>query len=486
MPRKIPSDIVDLLENKDWLYDKHVANLFSISFLSETLGVTEGVIRKALRKHNIISPSQQQLREATNLRKYGVINQGQREEVQKLAKDTMTLRYGGHNFSHIGDRNVRDKTMLEKYGDSNAGKIEIFINKAKTTNNRKYGRDHIKQQHISTEALAVLNDKDWLIEQHINLKKTLTQIAEEVGVDMTTVMNRMRAVGIDTHHFFQSYEENQLFDYVMSLVPQDTPFLRNVRSIIAPYELDIVFPTLNVAIEYCGLYYHTTAAGKTRSYHKTKWQMCNDLGIRLITIFSDEWLHKRKIVEAKLANILQCYKQEKIFARKCNVVTITNSQATDFLNDHHIQGSKAGTICYGLLHGQELISVCVFKLYANTDTWYLERYASSKMVVGGFSKILNYFIKNNEWTRITTFADLRWSQGDLYMKTGFQLEEVTPPDYEYVISNKRFHKFNFRHSRLAKLLPSYDPLISETANMENAGYHRIYNCGLMKFIKRKP
>jgi len=45
----------------------------------------------------------------------------------------------------------------------------------------------------------------------------------------------------------------------------DTVISRD-RKIVSPYELDIVIPLKKLAIEYCGLYWHSEKSNKDRSY----------------------------------------------------------------------------------------------------------------------------------------------------------------------------------------------------------------------------
>lgn len=112
----------------------------------------------------------------------------------------------------------------------------------------------------------------------------------------------------------------------------------------------------------------------------------------------------------------------------------------------------------------------------------LTRFASSCNVRGGFSKMLTYFSRNYNWSEIYTFADRRWSVGDLYLKCGFKIDKILKPDYRYIIGDERKHKFGFRHNRLEKILESYDPSLTEHENCLNNNIHRIYDCGLIRFV----
>ncbi|NDB85961.1 MAG: tandem-95 repeat protein, partial [Alphaproteobacteria bacterium] len=60
------------------------------------------------------------------------------------------------------------------------------------------------------------------------------------------------------------------------------------KKIIAPYELDIVIPSKKLAIEYCGLFWHSEYNRPDPNYHANKLKLCGQQGYRLITIFEDE------------------------------------------------------------------------------------------------------------------------------------------------------------------------------------------------------
>lgn len=249
--------------------------------------------------------------------------------------------------------------------------------------------------------------------------------------------------------------------------------------------IDIYIPERLIGIEYNGLYWHSDRMGKNRNYHLQKLTDANNQGIRLITVFEDEWNNNQKIVENKLKSILGCCDLEKLSARQCSVRTISQDAAKLFLNQYHIQGNGPGRLCYGLFHDTELVAV--MKFIQTGQVFTLNRYATSASVRGGFSKILSYFRTNNVWQKIITFADRRWSEGKLYQQVGFVCDAVLPQDYAYVYQSQRVHKFNFRHKNLPKILgEKYDPALSERENMAKSKYARIWNCGLLRFVMENP
>lgn len=285
-----------------------------------------------------------------------------------------------------------------------------------------------------------------------------------------------------------SSAEKFIKEYIESL---GLTVLVNNRSILGNRELDIVIPERNIAIEYCGLYWHSDVY-KDSSYHKDKYDRCKEKGIRLITIFEDEWIHKKKIVLSKIRHILG-YNKEKIYARKCNVKIIDSKTRNTFLNKYHIQGGDKASYSFGLFYDNDLVAVISFSKMNiakggkhQENVYELSRFATSKSVVGGFSKLLKHFETVVNPTKLITYADCRWSMGDVYEKNGFIYDKCTVPNYWYISPRfiHRIHRYNFRKQLLKSKFPDfYDDSLSEMKIMSLAGYQKIWDCGHLKYIK---
>ena len=64
-----------------------------------------------------------------------------------------------------------------------------------------------------------------------------------------------------------SKAESELVKYIESLYTGK--IINNDRTLLNPKELDIVLPELGIALEYCGLYWHSEATGKSRRYGRS-------------------------------------------------------------------------------------------------------------------------------------------------------------------------------------------------------------------------
>lgn len=279
-----------------------------------------------------------------------------------------------------------------------------------------------------------------------------------------------------------SRKEQAVAEFVESIT--SSKIIRNNRIICKPNELDIYIPDKNIAIEFCGVYWHTEKHGKDRNYHKDKHTKCLNQSIQLITIFEDEWELRQEQVKNKLENLLSDKSTKSIYARKTQIKVIDTYTKREFFNTNHIQGDGRSSINIGLFHNNELVAVMGF-IKRSENAFELNRFASSIRVVGGFSKLLKYFQLNYEWDKIISFADLRWSDGNLYEQTGWTLDKKIPPDYSYVVRDKRIHKFNFRRKTLAKKLENYDSKLTEKENMLNHGLYRIWDCGKLRYEIKK-
>lgn len=274
-----------------------------------------------------------------------------------------------------------------------------------------------------------------------------------------------------------SFKENDLFEFVKRMHPDAKQ--RN-RSLIKPKELDIIIPSKRIAIEYNGLYWHTTRK-LSPDYHKTKSDLCKEKGIRLIHIWEDDWKEKQDVVKSFLAATLTTI--PTVYGRETRLKEISKSVAKTFLERNHIQGSTRNTLSTGLFHEDSLVSVCSFT--RGKEHWELVRHACKKniRVLGALGKHTKNFLKTHTNIKLISFCDLSMFTGTSYEAAGFKLDKALPPDYKYVIKNKRKHKFNFRRKYLPKFLgEEFKPELSEVQNMELNGYYRVFDCGKARYV----
>jgi hypothetical protein len=277
--------------------------------------------------------------------------------------------------------------------------------------------------------------------------------------------------------------ENELKEWLNTLNIEIIP---NDRKILNGKELDIYIPSHNLAIEFDGLYWHSELY-KDKNYHLNKTEICEAKGIKLIHIFEDEWMFKKDIVKSRIKNILGL-SDNKIYGRKCIIKEVKTNDKTKFLDKNHIQGSVGSKVNLGLYYNDELVSIMTFgdlrkNLNQKQEKGYYEllRFCNklNANVIGGADKLLKHFIKTYKPKEIISYADRRWSQGELYEKLEFNFIHNTKPNYFYVVNNTRKNRFGFRKDILVK--EGYDSNMSEHEIMKERRIYRIYDCGTKKY-----
>jgi hypothetical protein len=255
------------------------------------------------------------------------------------------------------------------------------------------------------------------------------------------------------------------------------------RKPLGGLELDIWLPEQKIAVEFNGVYFHSSSSVNDKSNqlrHAIKQDAAEAAGIRLIQVFETEWLNQQDIVKSRLAHILG-QTPSKIYARKCKIVEVDGSASAEFLRANHIQGTCASSIKYGLEHGGILVALMTFgkPRFNKQHEWELLRYCSAlnTTVVGGANKLLSHFKKTKSPTSILSYADRRWSAGGLYQALGFTKLKPSAPGYFYVMGGAIYHRMQFQKHKLAKLLPTFDASLSEEANMLANGYRIMWDCG---------
>ncbi|MCX7593188.1 MAG: hypothetical protein N2235_05410 [Fischerella sp.] len=416
----------------------------------------------------------------TCLAKYGATSNLKTEINKQKQRATLLEKYGVDNFSKTTEFKEKFKqTCLNKFGVDNPSKLEEVQNKIDQTHQLRYGRKRKSQIHIEQNIIDAKNNIDLMKEWYFDLKMPLTIIAERLGVNHSQLCVHFKEnLGIDISRHRISYPEQEIFQFVKSFC---TDAVQSDRLLIKPQELDIVIPSKKIAIEYNGLAWHGELRGKKPpNYHVDKMKSCREKGYNLIQIFSNEWEQNPDLVRARLLNKLGFAK--KLPARKCQILTLDKENTNKFLEETHIQGPCVFKVSYGLIYQGQLVSVMTFgkPRFSRIAQWELLRFSTQLglSVVGGASRLFNYFLKNNPVESVISYCDLRWNTGDVYKNLGFEYIKDTGPNYWYISKNRYLHnRMHFQKHKLPKILKNFDPAQTEWENMSAAGYDRIWDCG---------
>jgi hypothetical protein len=210
----------------------------------------------------------------------------------------------------------------------------------------------------------------------------------------------------------------------------------------------------------------------------------------LLHIFSNEWKNefKKNIWKSIIKNKLSF--SEKIYARKCKIQMIDVKTKNKFLNENHLQGEDKSSVYFGLYYEDQLVSIMTFGTprYNKNYEWEIIRFCNklNTVTMGTASKLLAHFEETYKPKSIITYADLRYSNGNLYKNLGFTLLHTSQPNYFYInVSNLQIiTRLNAQKHKL-KNIPNFifDPTLSEAQNMFTNKFRRIWDCGHLVFSK---
>jgi len=437
----------------------------------------------------------------TSLERYGVDNPAKHKNIQRKISERRWKNKSEEELKQI--QNKSELTCLERFGTKHAMKNEKIKQKiqerwfSKSKEEQEAIKKRISKTQLENKVQTILSR---LPKLNVELLEPYKGVTKEVKVKClkcqtifkTTIDYLSHSYGLCPNCYPRkvSYWEKEVSDFIAQLIGEEN-IIRNSRKILdSNKELDIYIPSKKVAIECDGIYYHSDKfCLNPQDYHLQKTEECLSKGIRLIHIFEDEWIFKQDIVKARIENILGISNKQTVYARKCIVRQINVREKDEFLDKYHIQGKDISSVRLGLFYNDTLVSVMTFSKGSIAKgskvvegIWELNRFCSNYnyQVPGAAGKLLEYFKKNYKWKEIFSYADRRWSNGNLYKQLGFELVSTTKPNYWYVRNYKRIHRFNLR-KRLdePKDIPEWILRLQE-------GYQRTWDCGNLKFkLKQK-
>jgi len=477
-----------------------------------------------LEKYGVENPQQNKeiknKTKATNLKKYGVDNPAKSEIIKEKTKETYLAKTGYNsplenpdvvekikktNLEKYGVENplestkVREKyksTMLERYGDSIPMRSESIKDKYKENMQKNFGVDHYNQTS------EFKNDKKrkyyyrklmsdsypvkplFTVDDYINLSDSFDKLKWQCKTcnSVFDAHNHNKVIPRCLTCYPLIFDgvsllENEVVTFIQSF---QTDILMNDRILIAPYELDILIPSKNLAIEFNGLYWHSELNGKDKNYHIKKTIKCTEKGVQLLHIFEDEWVFKKEIVKSIIKAKLGLF-TNRIYARKCIIEEIDNNTKDIFLEENHIQGTDISKVKLGLFYNNELIQVMTFghSRYNKNFQYEMHRFASKQgyQIIGGASKLWKYFIRNYNPESVITYADRRYSNGVTYEKIGFRKARESNPNFFIINKGVRESRLNWQKHKQKDKLEKFNPELTAWENMQINGYDRIWDCG---------
>lgn len=470
-----------------------------------------------------------ELRKQTNTKKYGGVAPACSESVREKMQSTTLERYGVKHAAQADIFKEKSKqTALSKYGveyyaktDESKQKLterwrdeeykNKVVSKIAATNIERYGfRSSMQSLDVQLRNVTSKMTDSSKYQTFLKFKKNPREVIESLGLDHKPTLYELTSyigvnessVGVYIHlnncedliYHKSSIMETDVVAFLKELDPEIV-VSRCDRTIISPYEIDIYLPEYQIGIECNPTATHNVDINvfdnskptMSISYHQMKTNMCEDKGVRLIHIFGYEWKYKQKILKSIISNAL-CKNKNRIYARKCEIRKVDSYECSKFLNENHRQGKVGSSVRLGLYFENKLVSIMTFgklrkTIGSNGDGYELLRFCSTlnTCVVGGASKLFNYFIKTYSPNYIRSFSDRAHTTGNIYKLLGFVEVNRSTPGYCWVNINteKAYHRMNAQKQNIKKFLndDSIDLTKSEREIMTEHRFARVFDSG---------
>jgi len=439
----------------------------------------------SIERYGCESPQQSkevsEKRKATMLDRYGVSNPSQAEQFKEKREETLLYNYGVRNATQ--SQEIREKvkqTNTERYGVASVLESQDIKNKIKSTNIERYGSEYpMQNEEVAQKA------KDTLIEHYgydnpmkieSIRKRAIKTTSDRLGYD---VSSNEQPHDIETNKLHQqSLAEKEISEYIQSY---GYTVVHNDRTRFG-FEVDIYVPEKNLAIEFNGIYWHSSLF-KEKSFHQQKAIGVWNEGERLFHIWEDQWIESKELVFSKIKSMLGL--TPRVYARSCRVVYPCVSETRAFMESYHTQGFKGATKHIGLQYNDELVAV--LSLFDRGDgVWEIERFATSCSVTGGFSKSLSEFKKSTDWNTIHTYASLDYGHGDMYEKCGFSFDGITDPGLWYTNGRQsRIQRQKLMKHKLPDMFEDFDSNMPVNKFLSTKNIFPIYDAGSVRYVLKR-
>lgn len=283
--------------NYELLYKLYVIEKHSKRAIARMFNTSHSTITYKLSKYNIAKPTKRKVVNISYTELYDLyvikhysfakiakmFNCSPSSIKNKLIENGIKIRTSKESKLPKNTSKPTKSQLYEMYEMMTDYEISILLGVSKSTiqkwrkqynihnkwlcNEKKPSKDELfmlyKKQHISTHKLA---------ERFDTTPKTICEWLKEYNIprDNTYVIHRSKA-------------EIEIAEFCS----QFTKVITNTRSVIDG-EIDIYLPDLKIAIEYNGMYWHSTK-NKPKYYHVEKTRKCKEKGIMIYHVWEHEW-----------------------------------------------------------------------------------------------------------------------------------------------------------------------------------------------------
>ena len=501
-----------LTEETTTAYHKRYMAGESRRSLAKEAGVSESCLSRSFKRCGLEAKTEEAIRrdrvlaiEKTNQDRYGHSNYMKTEDGRKkISEAAKTL-----DWEKISAK--RKETNLRKYGVENPSQSDEIKQKKIETTRLHYGVDvPLKSEEIKNK----IRNTKW----EIRLQQLLPRLTE-LGYTLLDEYRGNRIYDADHNHIAyrqynikhecgtifkddlfefprcpkcyplnESTAQIDYFNFISQLIPEHDIVKGDTATIVNTtgkyLELDIYIPSLKIAFEYNGAYYHSAFA-KDKGYHSLKTSLCLAKGIKLYHIWEFD---SPQIVRSRIQSILGL--TSKIGARQLSFCSVSISEANAFVAANHLHGQCQASHAFGLKLNNTLLSVITFRNTNDPDVLEIARFCTKlgMSIQGGFQKLFRNALDILNPHAVLSYADRDWTPDPMlavYSKAGFLYEGDVGSILRYVnLSRLTVHsRVTFQKYKLEKLFPeTYREELTGQEILKQNNIVPIYNAGNHKFF----
>lgn len=389
----------------------------------------------------------------------------------KLMEETNLNRYGNKSVMQVDSIK---KKQIQAVKDNNNGVHILAVKETRIDRDKKINKRFLERLpgKLISRTVDLLTVKMDACGHTIDVHKQVFYNRAALGMDLCTTCYS----GKD----FTSFNEKELGNIIESYGHK---IIRRKR--FGKHEADIYIPSIRVAIEYNGLYWHSELF-KDNKYHQTKYLKLKELGINLIQVWEDDWINKKEMVLSRIKSKIN-NTNKRYYGRKCEIRILNSKDYYKFLRDNHTQSSCPSKHKIGLYSNDLLVAVMGFGktrkfMGGNGIDNELLRFANllNCSVVGGASKLFKYYIKNLwDGEKIISYHDCSWGSNTFYEKLGMDFDSMTVPNYWYILNRTKVHRFTFNKQKLVE--QGADPNKTAKEILKEKKIYRLFGVGQLKY-----
>lgn len=336
-----PLNNTDIKEKRD----KTMMERYGVKYTFESEELTERVRDTCEELYGDRDYRNDKKARETRLERYGDEYFNNREK----SKNTCLERYGVDSYTKTEEFKERIKEgSLERYGVDSFMKTDEFKRKSSETLMSRYGCDNYSKYDNRRMEMSIRHDTEFyerlkecdimeplfsfdeFRKRNDDMTHGLKWKCKRCGTEFYSHIDHgyaarhdhkcyVRCPNCEGHSNNKSDGEIELYEYVKEICKFNVE--SGDRKIIHPNEIDIFIKDMKTGIEYDGLYWHSEYNGIYDVEMIKKTLICDNIGVRLIRIYSDEWINDKETTKEIIRILL-----DSTFHDEINIVDISKSK----------------------------------------------------------------------------------------------------------------------------------------------------------------